>query len=85
MKWDFSKVKVVLIPSLAGKHEGWPKVRYFLASRFQLTQRFSGGTNRSYCAHDRNSRLGTANFTGQRTHFGVPGALGVGIVIVQQA
>ncbi|GJE97021.1 tyrosyl-DNA phosphodiesterase [Phanerochaete sordida] len=26
MKWDFSKVKVALIPSLAGKHEGWPKV-----------------------------------------------------------
>ncbi|EKM52233.1 uncharacterized protein PHACADRAFT_148739 [Phanerochaete carnosa HHB-10118-sp] len=26
MKWDFSKIKVALIPSLAGKHEGWPKV-----------------------------------------------------------
>ncbi|KAK7684382.1 hypothetical protein QCA50_012329 [Cerrena zonata] len=25
-KWDFSKVEVQLIPSLAGKHEGWPKV-----------------------------------------------------------
>ncbi|KAJ3481086.1 hypothetical protein NLI96_g7894 [Meripilus lineatus] len=25
-RWDFSKVKVELIPSLAGKHEGWPKV-----------------------------------------------------------
>ncbi|CCM05286.1 uncharacterized protein FIBRA_07498 [Fibroporia radiculosa] len=26
MKWDFSKVKVSLVPSIAGKHEGWPKV-----------------------------------------------------------
>ncbi|CAL1698599.1 unnamed protein product [Somion occarium] len=25
-KWDFSKVKIHLVPSLAGKHEGWPKV-----------------------------------------------------------
>ncbi|THH28564.1 hypothetical protein EUX98_g5632 [Antrodiella citrinella] len=25
-KWDFSKAKVFLIPSIAGKHEGWPKV-----------------------------------------------------------
>lgn len=25
-KWDWSKVKVKLIPSIAGKHEGWPKV-----------------------------------------------------------
>ncbi|TFY63635.1 hypothetical protein EVJ58_g3136 [Rhodofomes roseus] len=24
--WDFSKVKAKLIPSIAGKHEGWPKV-----------------------------------------------------------
>jgi len=24
--WDFSKVKAGLIPSIAGKHEGWPKV-----------------------------------------------------------
>lgn len=26
MKWDFSKVKVRLVPSLAGKHEGWHNV-----------------------------------------------------------
>ncbi|KAH7927597.1 phospholipase D/nuclease [Leucogyrophana mollusca] len=26
MKWDWSKVKVKLVPSLAGKHEGWPNV-----------------------------------------------------------
>ncbi|EMD34993.1 hypothetical protein CERSUDRAFT_54191, partial [Gelatoporia subvermispora B] len=26
MKWDFSKVAVKLVPSLAGKHEGWPNV-----------------------------------------------------------
>ncbi|KAG1890452.1 tyrosyl-DNA phosphodiesterase-domain-containing protein [Suillus fuscotomentosus] len=26
MKWDWSKVKVKLIPSIAGKHEGWPNV-----------------------------------------------------------
>ncbi|KIJ62339.1 hypothetical protein HYDPIDRAFT_30594 [Hydnomerulius pinastri MD-312] len=25
-KWDFSKVRVQLIPSIAGKHEGWPAV-----------------------------------------------------------
>ncbi|KAI6032432.1 hypothetical protein EDC04DRAFT_2605178 [Pisolithus marmoratus] len=25
-KWDWSKVKVKLIPSIAGKHEGWPRV-----------------------------------------------------------
>ncbi|KAI0341097.1 phospholipase D/nuclease [Trametopsis cervina] len=25
-KWDFSRVTVKLIPSLAGKHEGWPSV-----------------------------------------------------------
>ncbi|KAF9228232.1 phospholipase D/nuclease [Gyrodon lividus] len=25
-KWDFSKVRVKLIPSIAGKHEGWPTV-----------------------------------------------------------
>ncbi|KAG8215114.1 tyrosyl-DNA phosphodiesterase-domain-containing protein [Butyriboletus roseoflavus] len=25
-KWDFSKVRVKLIPSIAGKHEGWPAV-----------------------------------------------------------
>ncbi|KAI6134297.1 tyrosyl-DNA phosphodiesterase-domain-containing protein [Pisolithus croceorrhizus] len=25
-KWDWSKVKVKLVPSIAGKHEGWPKV-----------------------------------------------------------
>ncbi|KIP12180.1 hypothetical protein PHLGIDRAFT_124343 [Phlebiopsis gigantea 11061_1 CR5-6] len=25
-RWDFSKVKVALVASLAGKHEGWPKV-----------------------------------------------------------
>ena len=25
-KWDFSRVKARLIPSIAGKHEGWPKV-----------------------------------------------------------
>ncbi|OBZ74283.1 putative tyrosyl-DNA phosphodiesterase [Grifola frondosa] len=24
--WDFTKVKVHLVPSIAGKHEGWPKV-----------------------------------------------------------
>ncbi|KAJ8468157.1 hypothetical protein ONZ51_g9818 [Trametes cubensis] len=24
--WDFSRVKAALVPSLAGKHEGWPKV-----------------------------------------------------------
>ncbi|KAM6493152.1 Tyrosyl-DNA phosphodiesterase domain containing protein [Amanita muscaria] len=26
MRWDWSKVKVHLIPSIAGKHEGWPNV-----------------------------------------------------------
>ncbi|OAX34687.1 phospholipase D/nuclease [Rhizopogon vinicolor AM-OR11-026] len=26
MKWDWSKVKVKLVPSIAGKHEGWPHV-----------------------------------------------------------
>ncbi|KAG6836262.1 hypothetical protein H0H93_009663 [Arthromyces matolae] len=26
MRWDWSKVKVHLVPSLAGKHEGWPAV-----------------------------------------------------------
>ncbi|KIK79913.1 hypothetical protein PAXRUDRAFT_36333 [Paxillus rubicundulus Ve08.2h10] len=25
-KWDFSKVRVKLIPSIAGRHEGWPAV-----------------------------------------------------------
>ncbi|KAI6041821.1 tyrosyl-DNA phosphodiesterase-domain-containing protein [Pisolithus marmoratus] len=25
-KWDWSKIKVKLIPSIAGKHEGWPRV-----------------------------------------------------------
>ncbi|KAI0673243.1 phospholipase D/nuclease [Trametes maxima] len=25
-KWDFSNVKAALVPSIAGKHEGWPKV-----------------------------------------------------------
>ncbi|KAG0694966.1 tyrosyl-DNA phosphodiesterase-domain-containing protein [Suillus ampliporus] len=25
-KWDWSKVKVKLVPSIAGKHEGWPNV-----------------------------------------------------------
>ncbi|RPD63488.1 phospholipase D/nuclease [Lentinus tigrinus ALCF2SS1-6] len=24
--WDWSKVKAALVPSIAGKHEGWPKV-----------------------------------------------------------
>lgn len=24
--WDFSKVKAKLVPSIAGKHEGWPNV-----------------------------------------------------------
>ncbi|EIW56343.1 phospholipase D/nuclease [Trametes versicolor FP-101664 SS1] len=24
--WDFSRVKAALVPSVAGKHEGWPKV-----------------------------------------------------------
>ncbi|KAG6918489.1 hypothetical protein DXG01_014116 [Tephrocybe rancida] len=26
MRWDWSKVKVYLVPSIAGKHEGWPNV-----------------------------------------------------------
>lgn len=26
MKWDWSKVKVKLVPSIAGKHEGWLNV-----------------------------------------------------------
>jgi hypothetical protein len=26
MKWDWSKVKGKLVPSIAGKHEGWPNV-----------------------------------------------------------
>ncbi|KAG7090465.1 hypothetical protein E1B28_009580 [Marasmius oreades] len=26
MKWDWSKVRVHLVPSIAGKHEGWPSV-----------------------------------------------------------
>ncbi|KAG2134937.1 tyrosyl-DNA phosphodiesterase I [Suillus cothurnatus] len=26
MKWDWSKVKVKFVPSIAGKHEGWPNV-----------------------------------------------------------
>ncbi|KAG6853081.1 hypothetical protein C0991_007011 [Blastosporella zonata] len=26
MRWDWSKVKVHLVPSIAGKHEGWPNV-----------------------------------------------------------
>ncbi|KAH7906456.1 tyrosyl-DNA phosphodiesterase-domain-containing protein, partial [Hygrophoropsis aurantiaca] len=26
MKWDWSKVKVKLVPSIAGKHEGWPNI-----------------------------------------------------------
>ena len=26
MRWDWSKVKVHLVPSIAGKHEGWPSV-----------------------------------------------------------
>jgi len=25
-RWDFSRVRVTLIPSVAGKHEGWPAV-----------------------------------------------------------
>ena len=25
-RWDFSRVRVTLIPSIAGKHEGWPAV-----------------------------------------------------------
>ncbi|KAM5541013.1 hypothetical protein V8D89_005324 [Ganoderma adspersum] len=25
-KWDFSRVKARLVPSIAGRHEGWPKV-----------------------------------------------------------
>ncbi|KAI0651034.1 tyrosyl-DNA phosphodiesterase-domain-containing protein [Trametes meyenii] len=25
-KWDFSNVRAALVPSIAGKHEGWPKV-----------------------------------------------------------
>jgi len=25
-QWDFSKVRVHLVPSIAGKHEGWPEV-----------------------------------------------------------
>lgn len=25
-RWDWSKVKVHLVPSIAGKHEGWPNV-----------------------------------------------------------
>jgi tyrosyl-DNA phosphodiesterase-1 len=33
-KWDWSKVKVQLIPSIAGKHEGWPKV--ILAGHLRL-------------------------------------------------
>lgn len=26
MRWDWSKVTVQLVASLAGKHEGWPNV-----------------------------------------------------------
>lgn len=26
MRWDWSKVKAHLVPSIAGKHEGWPAV-----------------------------------------------------------
>ena len=26
MRWDWSKVKAHLIPSIAGKHEGWPNI-----------------------------------------------------------
>ncbi|KNZ71939.1 hypothetical protein J132_05214 [Termitomyces sp. J132] len=26
MRWDWSKVKVYLVPSISGKHEGWPAV-----------------------------------------------------------
>ncbi len=38
MRWDWSKVKVHLIPSIAGKHEGWPDViRYGLGYGFGKT------------------------------------------------
>ena len=46
MLWDWSKVKVHLVPSIAGMYEGWPSVIkyvYFLLSldvgpRFSFTE-----------------------------------------------
>ena len=29
-RWDFTKVKVHLVPSIAGRYEGWPKVSKIL-------------------------------------------------------
>jgi hypothetical protein len=30
LKWDWSKIKVQLVASFAGKHEGWPRVVQFV-------------------------------------------------------
>ncbi|KDQ27470.1 hypothetical protein PLEOSDRAFT_51208 [Pleurotus ostreatus PC15] len=50
-RWDWSKVNVLLVPSIAGKHEGWPQVirtghpRLMMAVRkLGLSKRSSGMT-----------------------------------------
>ncbi|SJL01230.1 uncharacterized protein ARMOST_04548 [Armillaria ostoyae] len=41
-RWDFGKVKVHLVPSLAGKHDGWPEVTLTGHTRLMMAVRNLG-------------------------------------------
>ncbi|KAK0205913.1 tyrosyl-DNA phosphodiesterase-domain-containing protein [Desarmillaria ectypa] len=41
-RWDFGKVKVYLVPSLAGKHDGWPEVTLTGHTRLMMAIRNLG-------------------------------------------
>lgn len=41
-RWDFGKVKVLLVPSLAGKHDGWPEVTLTGHTRLMMAIRNLG-------------------------------------------
>ncbi|KAK0490374.1 tyrosyl-DNA phosphodiesterase-domain-containing protein [Armillaria novae-zelandiae] len=41
-RWDFGKVRVLLVPSLAGKHDGWPEVTLTGHTRLMMAIRNLG-------------------------------------------
>ncbi|KAH7882123.1 tyrosyl-DNA phosphodiesterase-domain-containing protein [Phlebopus sp. FC_14] len=63
--WDFSKVKVKLIPSIAGKHEGWPSVvqtghtRLMKAVRDLGLRTGKGKAAKDLCIECQGSSIGT--------------------------
>ncbi|KAG7442445.1 phospholipase D/nuclease [Guyanagaster necrorhizus] len=64
-RWDFAKVKVHLIPSLAGKHDGWPEVtltghmRLMMAIRNLGLRTKKGKTARKLDVEYQGSSIGT--------------------------